>query len=255
MNDYIRDLIQKGKREDGRGLMDLRRIKITPNVIQNAEGSAMVEYRYTKVLAGVKLGVGSPMPDKPKEGNMMTMAELLPMASPHFEMGPPSPEAVELSRVIDRGIRAAGMIDMGSLFIEDEKVWEVFIDMYVLNYNGNLFDAGTLAAVSALANCRMPKYEDKAVIREGNLGKLKIGNIVTSCTFGKLYGKIVLDPDGNEEEFMDGRITIANDEKVVRAMQKGLYGTFTPNEVEQLIDTTFERSKELRDLVNKSKGE
>ncbi len=158
-----------------------------------------------------------------------------------------------MARVVDRGIRAAGIIDMPSLFIEKDKVWSVFIDIYILNYDGNLFDASTLAAVSALASTRMPKYEKEEVIRTGKLENLKIGNLVTSCTYAKLGDKLILDPNGSEESVMDTRITIANDEKCIRAMQKGLSGAFLQEEINQLIDKSFEKSKELRDLINNSK--
>lgn len=256
--DYIKDLIMKGQREDGREPMSYRDIQIKLGVIPNAEGSAQVTFGNTKVLAGVKLGVGEPMPDKPGEGNLITGAELHPMASESFEQGPPSPEAIELGRVIDRGIRAADMIDSKHLGIDEEKVWEVFIDVYILNYDGNLFDAGALAASAALSSARMPKYdaEKDEVIREGNLGKFKLGGIVTSTTFGKIAGKVVLDPDGNEEAFMSSRITIANDDQnVIRAMQKGLGGSFSQKELENLIDISFDKSKDMRKLINKAKGE
>lgn len=252
--DYIKDLLTRGTREDGRDPAQYRPIKIKVGTMPNAEGSAEVTIGNTRVLAGIKLGVGSPMPDKPEDGNIITGAELLPIASESFETGPPSPEAVELARVIDRGIRASGMIDTKSMFIEAEKVWEVFIDVYILNYDGNLFDAGTLAAATALNNTRMPKYEDSKVIREGNLGKFKMANMVTSCTFAKIAGSVLLDPDGNEESCMAGRLTITNDEKVVRAMQKGLRGSFSPKELENLMDITFDKSKELKKLINDVSG-
>ncbi len=251
--DYIKDLLASGAREDGRDMLDYRKIAIKTGAVPNAEGSADVTFGHTRVLVGVKIGAGSPMPDKPNEGNLITSAELLPLASESFETGPPSPEAIELGRVIDRGIRASGMLDMKSLFIEEEKVWDVFVDVYVLNYDGNLFDAGTLAAVSALYTARMPKYEDQKVIKEGNLGRLGIKNTITSCTFAKIADNIVIDPDGNEEEFMESRITIANDENSIRAMQKGLSGSFTPKELESLMDITFDKSKELRRYVDKAK--
>jgi exosome complex component RRP42 len=253
--DYIKDLLASGAREDARDMLDYRKISIAPGTMPNAEGSAEVTFGYTKVLAGVKICVGSPMPDKPDEGNLITSAELLPLASELFETGPPSPEAVELARVIDRGIRASGMIDTKALFIAEEKVWDLFIDIYILNYDGNLFDAGTLAAVAALSTARMPKYEDEKVIREGNLGRLKTNNLVTSCTFAKIAENTVLDPDSNEEASMDGRLTIANDENAVRAMQKGLMGGFSPKELESLIDITFDKSKELRGHVARAKGD
>lgn len=252
---YIKDLLMKGTREDGRELMKYREIKVNKGFIPNAEGSAEVTIGNTKVLVGVKLGAGSPMPDKPNEGNLITSAELLPIASEQFETGPPTPGGIELARVIDRGIRAAGMLDTKGLFIEEDKVWDVFVDVYILNYDGNLFDAGTLAASVALSTARMPKYEDKKVIREGNLGRLTINNAVTSCTFAKIAGSVILDPDGNEEAVMSGRITIANDENVVRAMQKGLKGSFSPKELENLMDITFDRSKELRRHIAQARGD
>ena len=251
--DYIRDLLASGAREDGRDMLDYRRITIKKGAVPNAEGSADVNFGNTRVLVGVKLGVGEPMPDKPNEGNLITSAELLPLASESFEAGPPSPEAIELGRVIDRGIRSSGMIDTKALFIEEGKVWDLFIDVYILNYDGNLFDAGTLAASKALSTARMPKLEGEEVIREGNLGKLKVNNIVTSCTFAKIAENIVLDPDGNEEAFMDARVTMANDEKVIRAMQKGLSGSFAPKELENLLDITFDKSKELRKHIESAK--
>lgn len=253
--EFIQELLSRGIREPARGEFDYRDIKIQLGMIPHAEGSALVDIGNTKVLAGVKIDVGAPLQDKPDEGALVTGAELLPLASPEFEIGPPSPEAIEFARVVDRGIRAADLIDIKSLFIEKDKVWTVFVDIYVLNYDGNLFDAGTLAATSALLSARMPKYENEMVIREGNLPRIKSKGIVTSCTFGKVGNKLLLDPNGNEEEVMAGRLTIANDENVIRAMQKGLSGSFSFEEINKMIEATFEKSKQLRSIVNKTLGE
>ena len=55
-----------------------------------------------------------------------------------------------------------------------------------MNYNGNLFDTGELAAMSALLNTEVPKYEDGKAIGRSERTKLKINNIVTSTTFAKI---------------------------------------------------------------------
>ena len=195
------------------------------------------------------------MQDKPNEGALATSAELLPLASPVYEMGPPSPEAIELARVVDRGIRAAEVVDMDALFIEKDKVWNVYTDIYILNYDGNLFDASTLAATTALLSARMPRLEGDEVLREGALEKLKTKNIVSSCTFAKLKAKLLLDSNAAEESIMDARVTIANDERVVRAMQKGLSGSISFKDLEQMEDVAFEKSKELRSSIAKALGE
>ncbi len=235
--------------------MSFRKINISTGTMPNAEGSAEVNMGNTKMLAGIKIDVAEPMRDTPKDGNLTTSAELLPMAAESFEIGPPSPEGVEFARVVDRGIRAAGIIDTESLFIEEGKVWSVYVDLYVLNYDGNLFDAGTLAAMSALATAKMPKFEDGKVVRDSTMKNLQISNLVTSCTFAKVLDQMLLDPDAAEEELTKARLTVANDDKVIRAMQKGLGGSFSTSEIDNLIDVAFDKSREMRGMIKKITGD
>jgi len=103
------------------------------------------------------MDIGEPYPDTPEQGAMSTAVELIPLASPDFESGPPRANAIELSRVVDRGIRESKFIDLEKLCIESgEKVWIVFIDIHVLDYDGNLFDACSLAASAALLSAKVP---------------------------------------------------------------------------------------------------
>jgi exosome complex component RRP42 len=151
--DHIQNLALDGKRNDGRRLLEFRNLRITPNVIGKAEGSADVRLGNTRVLAGVKMLEGTPYPDTPNKGAMTTGAELNPLAAPEFEAGPPRGEAIELSRVVDRGIRESGLIDMEALcIIPGEKIWMAFIDIDILDHDGNLFDACSIAATAALLN-------------------------------------------------------------------------------------------------------
>lgn len=246
---YTKELIAKDKREDGRGMFDFREIKIKKGTMGNAEGSAQVDLGTTRVLAGVKIGLDTPFPDTQDQGNMSMAAELLPLASAKYETGPPSPDAIELSRVTDRGIRAGECIDLKKLFIEEDKVWGVYVDVYVLNYGGNLFDACEIAAMSALHDAHMPTYDDGKVLREDKSKKLEIGNTVSSCTFAKIDGKLLLDPTPDEESAADARLTITTDGKSIRSMQKGLGGSFSKQEIEQLSDVAFNKHKELKSLI------
>lgn len=242
---YIRSVLKDEKRIDSREKFQMREIEVKKEVLSNAEGSARARLGNTDVIAGVKVVVEAPHSDTPKEGNMVVSAELLPMASAGFETGPPSPAAIELARVVDRGIRAGGCVDMGGLFIEDGKVYSVYIDVYVLDYDGNLFDVCTIAAMSALMNTKLPKYSDGEIDRKDRSRSLKIDNVVSSTTFGKFGEDIILDMNADEEQAADARITIATDGKVVRAMQKGLNGDFTIKQVEQLIDIALSKNEEI----------
>ena len=163
----IKELLSKEKRFDGRKLLDFRKIEIETDVSKNAEGSCRVKLGDTEVIAGVKINVAEPYPDSEDEGTLVTLAELLPLSSPRFEMGPPSIEAVELARIVDRGIRESGFIDFKKLCIKKgEKVFSIMVDIYSINDSGNLIDASCLAAVLALKTAKMPKYDSKKIEEE-----------------------------------------------------------------------------------------
>ena len=103
--DYLSKLAENGKRVDGRKFDEYRNIEIETGIISKAEGSARVKIGNTQVIAGIKMDIGEPYPDAPESGVMTTAAELIPLASPDFESGPPQADAIELARVVDRGIR------------------------------------------------------------------------------------------------------------------------------------------------------
>ncbi len=245
--DYLLGLAKEGKRVDGRGFDDYRKITIERNVIKNAEGSAKVKIGNTMVMAGIKLEIGEPYPDSPEEGTMTTSVELPPLASPEFEPGPPTPDAIEIARVIDRGIRESEYIKLDQLVVEPgEKVWIVFIDIHVLDYDGNLFDAGSLAASVALQNAIIPNERHEL----GENKPLPVGKPPISCTFVKFGDSIVVDPNLDEEQVAEARFTVALDENGdIRAMQKGLAGSFTLDEIKNNINRARIHAKNIRKLL------
>ena len=127
--DFILKLAKEEKRADGRSFDNFRDIKIETNIASKAEGSAKVTIGNTQVIAGIKMILGDPYPDTPDSGVMVTAAELIPMASPDFEAGPPREKAIELARVVDRGIRESEIIEVDKLcIVPGEKRRDVRID-------------------------------------------------------------------------------------------------------------------------------
>lgn len=108
---YILKLLKQGKRIDGRGLFEYRDVKIKTGFIPKAEGSADVFLGDTRVMCGVKYDIGTPFSDNPDKGVCTVMSEYLPIASPMFEPGRPDEVAIQLARVVDRGIRHTNCID------------------------------------------------------------------------------------------------------------------------------------------------
>jgi exosome complex component RRP42 len=246
----IEQLIEKAKRLDGRGLSDYREIKIEQGIIEKAEGSARVLLGKTEVLVGVKVETGTPFPDTPNDGVMTVNAELVPLASPTFEPGPPDENSIELARIVDRGIRESKAIDTAKLVIEaGKKVFVVFVDIYVLNHDGNLIDASALAAVSALLNTKMPNYEvkDGEVIIKQGYTPLPMKSHPITVTLGKINNKLIVDAWLEEEQVIDARLTMAiNDEGNICAIQKGCAGYFTQQQILEGMKLAMEKAAELR---------
>jgi exosome complex component RRP42 len=248
---YALELIEKGKRIDERGFEEFRKIEINQNVIPRAEGSAEVKFGDTHVIVGVKVELGKPFPDTPNEGVLSVNAELSPMASPEFEGGPPGENSIEIARVVDRGIRESKMIQTENLCITPkEKVWCVFVDVYIINNAGNLLDAAALAAVNALRCTRIPKIENDKVIRTESTGMLPVACKPITITVGKVLNRFILDPTYIEENVLDAKITVCTrDDDMVCALQKQGAVGIPLEEVEQMIDMAMAKSKEIRELV------
>jgi len=248
------ELLSKEKRLDGRSLTDFRPINIRVGVIQKSNGSAEVSVGNTKTVAGVKIETGTPFPDTPDQGLLVVNAEFLPFSSALIEPGPPDEDAIEVSRVVDRGIRESQMIDLKSLVIEPGKlVYCVFVDISILNMDGNIFDAAFLAAVSALLTTT---FDKKITKEDGNIEVQKcrlptrcIPISVTSITIGDA---ILVDPTEEEDSVQDSRLTLTfNDEGFLCAGQKGGSTGISKEQLFKIVEISKAKAEELRSLVKK----
>jgi exosome complex component RRP42 len=252
--DYIKKLFENNMRIDNRKFEEFRKIEIQTGIIERAEGSARIRMGNTQIIVGVKLSVGEPFPDTPDEGVLIVNAELSPAASPEFEAGPPDENAIELARVVDRAIRESHCIDLQKLCITpNEAVWNVNVDIQVIDYDGNLIDAACLASVAALLDAKIPKYENGEIDYEHREGKLPIVDMPVHVTIYKISDKLFVDATGEEESAIDARISIATtkDGKIC-AVQKGGKGYFTLAEIEKAADISIALGAQLRGYLGPS---
>ncbi|MFX1450175.1 MAG: exosome complex protein Rrp42 [Promethearchaeota archaeon] len=259
---HINALAKKNQRNDGRDFNTYREISLETDVILKAEGSARVKIGKTDIVAGIKISVGPPFPDTPDVGVITVNAELTALASPAFEPGPPNEDSVEVARVVDRGIRHSEIVDYSKLcLIPGEQAFIIFIDLYVMSYDGNMFDAGTLAAVAALLTAKIPRTEvrDKEVVVLGEQYDksdwlpLPITNKAVSVTVAKIGDKLMIDPNEQEDRVMDARLTITVGEHGnLCSVQKGKEGYFTKDEILKCLNMTIEKSKELFQYLPKT---
>ncbi len=243
--DYVCNLIRGGQRAEGRGFREYREISVDGDTIKRAEGSARVKIGDTEVLVGVKLDVGEPFSDTPDKGVIITNAELVPLASPEFESGPPNENSVQLARVVDRGIRGSEAIDLEKLCIEEgAKVWIVFLDIHILDDDGNLVDAAALGAIASLLNIRIPNE------RYGLTGEntLPMRETPVAVTMVEVEGNILVDPNFNEENAATSRLTvISNADGSLSGMQKSGSGGLKEEEIVEMVETGIEKAGEIRE--------
>ncbi len=137
---------------------------------------------------------------------------------------------------------------MDKLCIEPgEKVWLLFVDIHVLDYDGNLFDASNYAALAALTNTTVPVSAKLGEGKDKPLDVLHHPVSVTACKIGEV---LFIDPSLEEERIAEARLTVTTDEDGnLRAMQKGLNGSFTVEEVNRVISLSQKIGAEIRKRI------
>ena len=255
----IHDLLEQGKRIDGRSFDEPRQLTIETGVIPKAEGSARVHLGDTEVVTGIKVQLDRPFPDLGDKGIFICTAEILPLAHPDAEPGPPGEDVIELARVVDRGIRESGMVDLTQLVLEKDKtVLGIFADSSIIDHAGNLFDACSYATTAALLSTKIPKWEmqdDVPVKVEGQESDAPITTIPVSITMGRIGEHIIVDPNADEWSCLDARITITtNSDGNICALQKGGKDGFTLEQLVKCGETSVSVGAKIRETLKETKG-
>jgi exosome complex component RRP42 len=249
-------LLKDGQRVDGRALDEPRQLIIDTGVIPKAEGSARVRLGDTEVVCGVKIQPDKPFPDLGDRGIFICTAEIMPLADPTVETGPPGEDVIELARVVDRGIRESGMVDLTQLVLQKNKsVVGIFVDNSVTDYDGNLFDACSYASVASILSCKIPKWEMKDDVPtkvDGQIIDPPITTLPVSVTMGKIGDQIIVDPNADEWNCMDARITITtNSAGNICAIQKGGHDGFTQEQLVKCGQISIATGAKIRETIKR----
>jgi exosome complex component RRP42 len=243
--DYVLSKLRDNERIDGRKFDEFRKVEIKTGIIEKAEGSALVKLGNTQVLVGIKMQPGEPFPDTPDKGIIIVNAELVPLASPTFEPGPPDEISIELARVVDRGIRESEAVDLSKLCIEAGKnVWMVFVDIHALDDDGNLLDASAIASIAALMNTKVPASR----FGLGRDFELPINDVPISVTSLVVGDKFLVDPSRDELSIGNTTLTVTvdRDDNIV-AMQKSGDYLLSESLLDQIVEASIRVSRKIRE--------
>ncbi|MDP8003394.1 MAG: exosome complex exonuclease Rrp41, partial [Caldisphaera sp.] len=139
-----------GKRLDGRMPDEIRPIKMQVGILANADGSALVEYGLTKVVAAV---YGPKESQKslslPDRASLRVRYHMAPFSTEERKNPAPSRREIELSKVLRESLEPIVMTEYFPRTIID-----VFIE--VLQSDGGTRTVGATAASLALADAGIP---------------------------------------------------------------------------------------------------
>ena len=255
----IKKMAEDGERLDGRSMDEYREVELETDYIPTtAQGSAKVSIGDTQVIAGLSVEVEEPYPDQPNKGSIAVNAELAPMADREFESGPPGEKGTELARVVDRGIRESEAVNFEELCLEKgEKVYVIFIDLHILNNDGNLLDASALAALAALKTGYLPAYdEEEGLDHDADGSGIPMTKEPVMVTGRKIEDQIFWDATSEEEEAQAARLSVtATAEERIVSMQKGGREEMTQAEIREIMDQAEAQTDKIREILRQETGE
>uniref|UniRef100_A0AAY4BRY7 Exosome component 7 n=1 Tax=Denticeps clupeoides TaxID=299321 RepID=A0AAY4BRY7_9TELE len=248
---YILHGVRDDLRVDGRGCEDYRHMDIETDVVSNTDGSAKVSLGYSDVLVGVKAEVGKPRPALPDQGYLEFFVDCSANATPEFEGRGGEELGLELSNTLYKVFSNKQSVDLHSLCISPgEHCWVLYVDVLLLQCDGNLFDAISIAIKAALFNTRIPKVhlsEDEEGGKEIELSddpydcvRLNVENVPCIVTLCKIGHRHVVDATLQEKACSVASLLIATTHRgTVTCVRKFGGGSLDPESIFEMIEVVL----------------
>jgi ribonuclease PH len=183
-------------RTDGRAAGQLRPIRITPNFIQAAEGSVLIEIGRTRVICTASVEeVVPPFLRNTGKGWVTSEYSMIPRATStrtarEASTGKRSGRTLEIQRLIGRSLRTA--IDMDR--IGERTIW---IDCDVIEADGGTRTASITGSFIAL------RQAVDGLIRAGKITESPMRAFVAAVSVGIVSGTPMLDLNYSEDSTAD----------------------------------------------------
>lgn len=233
-------------RADGRQADELREVRITPDWINTAEGSALIEFGNTRVLCAASLTEGVPRWLK-GQGRGWVTAEyaMLPRATNtrsarEAVKGKIGGRTHEISRLIGRSLRAV---------VDTEALGEnmITLDCDVLQADGGTRTAAITGAFVALADAVEWARGEKHIAKKAEV----LTDSVSAISVGILpEGPAVLDLPYSEDVTagtdMNVVVTGSGDFVEVQGTAEG--APFSRAQLDELLDLALVGTSKLRDI-------
>ncbi|XP_043268586.1 exosome complex component rrp45 isoform X2 [Venturia canescens] len=211
--EFVNRSICENTRLDGRELLEARPVKL---YFGSNWGCCLATLGQTRVVANISCDIQPPQSARPNEGKLQIFVELNPMAAPHFEAGRQSEMGVFITRQLEKCFKDSKCIDLESLcIVADQKVWNIRVDVNVINHDGNLVDCACIATLAALSHFHRPDVTtngEEVIVHsfaERDPLPLTLFHYPICISFATFEnGRSVIDPTYMEERLSVAQLTL-----------------------------------------------
>jgi exosome complex component RRP41 len=216
-------LIVNGKRLDGRGFNEMRKLELEVNVLKKANGSATFKFGNSYALSAV-FGPKEMHPRHlldPEKAVLKCKYSMAPFSTQQRIRPGYSRRSIEISKVINEALSNV-------IFFEDHPRTGLDVFIQILQADASTRCTGLNAASLALADAGIPMKD-----------------LVSSVAVGKVDGQIVLDVDGPEDNYGEvdlATATVGGKDKFVLLQMDGIV---TKKEFMQMIELAKNACKEI----------
>jgi exosome complex component RRP41 len=221
---------ENGKRIDGRNFDELRSIKIEANVLKRADGSAYLEWGKNKILAAV-YGPREAHPrylQNPSKAIVQCKYNMAAFSVQDRKRPGPDRRSTEISKILSEAMEYV---------IFTEQFPRTSIDVYIeiLQAEAGTRCSGLTAASVALADAGIPMRD-----------------LIVSCAFGKIDGKVVLDLGREEDNFGEADVPIAIVPRTEEIVLLQMDGHLSSDEFQSGLNMGISACKKIYELQKKA---
>jgi exosome complex component RRP41 len=230
MKSEIKLIDDNGKRLDGRGLDELRKIKIEAGVLHRADGSCYLEWGGNKVVVAV-YGPREAIPRHTQNSLRAIVNAKYNMAAFSVEdRKRPGPDrrSKEISKVISEALEKI-------ILTEQYPRASIDVNIEVLDAEAGTRCAGLTAAGVALADAGIPMKD-----------------IPVSCAAGKIAGTVVLDLGKEEDNLGDADLPIAISPRTGEILLLQMDGHLTHEEFNHALDLAIKGCHTVSEIQKKA---
>jgi exosome complex component RRP41 len=230
MKSDIELITREGKRLDGRGPEDMRKIKIEAGVLHRADGSCYLEWGGNKVLVAV-YGPREAIPrhmQNPLRAIVQARYNMAAFSVEDRKRPGPDRRSVEISKVISEALEKV-------ILTEQFPRATVNVNIEVLDAEAGTRCAGLTAAGVALIDAGIPMRD-----------------IPVACAAGKINGQVVLDLGKEEDNFGDADLPVAISPRTGEVLLLQMDGHLTVDEFNQAFDLAVKGCHAVSEIQKKA---